>query len=101
MNYFFLVIINTLFLFRYSRDALPLLIAPIQEAIPKCPNCGGETICEVQLLPTLIPKLKLQKCQETMTSIEFGNVLVFTCLKSCWDTPDKMRYERIIVQIEK
>ncbi|KAI9581311.1 programmed cell death protein 2-like [Glossina fuscipes] len=84
---------------RYSRDALPLLIAPLQEAVPKCPNCNGETICEVQILSTLIPKLKMQQNRES-APIEYGNILVFTCLKSCWDTPDKMRYERVIVQAE-
>ncbi|KAM7359729.1 programmed cell death 2 like trus [Cochliomyia hominivorax] len=85
---------------RYSRDTLPLLISPLQEPTPKCPNCNGDTICEVQILSTLIPKLKMQQNNEN-ASIEYGNVLVFTCLKSCWDTPDKMRYEKVLVQVEK
>ncbi|XP_058982988.1 programmed cell death protein 2-like [Musca domestica] len=85
---------------RYSRDTLPLLIAPLQEPVPKCPNCNGDTICEVQILSTLIPKLRMLQSNEN-TPLEYGNVLVFTCLKSCWDTPDKMRYEKIIVQAEK
>ncbi|XP_016979129.1 programmed cell death protein 2-like [Drosophila rhopaloa] len=84
---------------RYSRDALPLLVAPLTEPLPKCPNCKGETICEVQLLPTLIPKLRFQ-LNDCNAPIEYGNVLVFTCLKSCWDTPDLMRYEHIVVQSE-
>ncbi|XP_067618998.1 programmed cell death protein 2-like [Eurosta solidaginis] len=87
-------------LIRYSRDTLPLLVAPLSEPIPKCANCNGETICEVQILSTLIPKLRLQQNNEPIP-IEYGNVLVFTCLKCCWDTPDKMRYERVIVQAEK
>ncbi|XP_065371503.1 programmed cell death protein 2-like [Calliphora vicina] len=85
---------------RYSRDTLPLLISPLQEPAPKCPNCNGDTICEVQILSTLIPKLKMQQNDEN-APLEYGNVLVFTCLKSCWDTPDKMRYEKVIVQVEK
>ncbi|XP_068156805.1 programmed cell death protein 2-like [Drosophila tropicalis] len=84
---------------RYSRDALPLLVAPLAEPLPKCQNCKGETICEVQLLPTLIPKLRFQQ-NATNVPIEYGNVLIFTCLKSCWDTPDQMRYEQVIVQSE-
>ncbi|KAH8294983.1 hypothetical protein KR018_004878 [Drosophila ironensis] len=84
---------------RYSRDALPLLVAPLTESLPKCQNCRGETICEVQLLPTLIPKLRFQQ-NDCNAPIEFGNVLVFTCLKSCWDTPDLMRYEHVLVQSE-
>ncbi|XP_055906220.1 programmed cell death protein 2-like [Eupeodes corollae] len=86
-------------LIRYSRDGHPLLIAPLSEPIPKCPNCGGETVCEVQILSTLIPKLRMQQ-NDDAAPIEYGNVLVFTCLNSCWDTPDKMRYENIIVQKE-
>ncbi|XP_064552935.1 programmed cell death protein 2-like [Drosophila montana] len=84
---------------RYSRDAYPLLVAPLNEPLPKCQNCKGETICEVQLLPTLIPKLRFQQ-NSCNAPIEYGNVLVFTCLKSCWDTPDQMRYEHVVVQSE-
>ncbi|XP_004530085.1 programmed cell death protein 2-like isoform X2 [Ceratitis capitata] len=84
---------------RYSRDTLPLLMGPLSEPIPKCANCNGETICEVQILSTLIPKLRLEQNNDPVP-IEYGNVLVFTCLKCCWDTPDKMRYERVIVQAE-
>ncbi|KAH8246847.1 hypothetical protein KR032_001855 [Drosophila birchii] len=84
---------------RYSRDALPLLVAPLAEPLPKCQNCRGETICEVQLLPTLIPKLRFQ-LSGCNAPIEYGNVLVFTCLKSCWDTPDQMRHEQVVVQSE-
>ncbi|EDW59177.1 programmed cell death protein 2-like [Drosophila virilis] len=84
---------------RYSRDAYPLLVAPLNEPLPKCQNCKGETICEVQLLPTLIPKLRFQ-LNSCNAPIEYGNVLVFTCLKSCWDTPDQMRYEHVVVQSE-
>ncbi|KAH8417687.1 hypothetical protein KR222_004424 [Zaprionus bogoriensis] len=86
-------------LLRYSRDAHPLLVAPLTEPWPKCQNCKGETICEVQLLPTLIPKLRFQH-NSSNAPIEYGNVLVFTCLKSCWDTPDQMRYEHVVVQSE-
>lgn len=86
-------------LIRYSRDGHPLLIAPLTEPIPKCPNCGGETICELQILSTLIPKLRMQQ-NDDAAPIEYGNVLIFTCRNSCWDTPDKMRYESIIVQKE-
>lgn len=86
-------------LIRYSRNSDPLLIAPLTEPIPTCPNCGGETICEIQILSTLIPKLRIAQNDEP-APIEYGNVLVYTCLKSCWVTPDKMRSEYIIVQKE-
>lgn len=84
---------------RYSREASPLLIAPLRETVEKCQNCGGEVICELQILPTIIPKLKLENGESAV--FDFGNVLVFTCAKSCWDTPDKMRLEAIVVQQEE
>ncbi|XP_050099969.1 programmed cell death protein 2-like [Anopheles aquasalis] len=86
---------------RYSRNALPLLIAPLKEinVPPHCQYCKYEMICEVQLLPTVIEKLRFAANGER-TPIDFGNVLVWTCIKSCWDTPDKMRQELVLVQAE-
>lgn len=85
---------------RYSRNAAPILIAPLKELLaPKCQHCGHEMICEVQILPTIIEKLRLEVTGEN-APIDFGNVLVWTCVKSCWDTPDKMRTEQVLVQQE-
>ncbi|XP_049283218.1 programmed cell death protein 2-like [Anopheles funestus] len=88
-------------LLRYSRNALPLLIAPIKEMAipPHCQYCKNEMICEIQLLPTMIEKLRFDMNGERVP-IDFGNVLVWTCGKSCWDTPDKMRQELVLVQNE-
>lgn len=83
---------------RYSRDTCPLLPAPLNESVPKCPNCGSDCICEIQILPTLIPKLRLENGEPA--PMEFGNVLIFTCVKNCWDTPDKVRTESVLVQPE-
>ena len=49
-------------------------------------------------MPTIIPKLTLANGERV--PLEFGTVLIFTCVKSCWDTPDKMRLENVIVQKE-
>lgn len=85
---------------RYSRNASPILIAPLKELLsPVCQHCGHEMICEVQILPTIIEKLRLEATGES-APIDFGNVLVWTCVKSCWDTPDKMRTEQVVVQQE-
>ncbi|XP_053671213.1 programmed cell death protein 2-like [Anopheles nili] len=86
---------------RYSRNAIPLLIAPIKEISvpPYCQYCKNEMICEIQLLPTLIEKLRFEVNGDRVP-IDFGNVLVWTCVKSCWDTPDKMRQELVLIQIE-
>ncbi|XP_058448009.1 programmed cell death protein 2-like [Malaya genurostris] len=85
---------------RYSRNAAPLLIAPLKEQFPsKCQHCGSELICEIQILPTVIERLSLETNGERVP-IDFGNVLVWTCIKSCWDTPDRMRTEVVLVQQE-
>ena len=85
---------------RYSRNASPLLIAPLGRDVPdKCSHCNAELICELQLLPTMIPSLTLETNGEVVP-IEFGTVLIYTCAKSCWDTPDKSRQEVCVVQRE-
>lgn len=78
---------------------MPLLIAPLPEIRPKCPNCSGDMMCEVQVLSKLISKLRFAATGD-QAPIEFGNVLVFTCQQSCWDTPDNMRLEMVLVQKE-
>lgn len=86
----------------YSRDSLPLLASPLPDQRPPvtaCANCAGPLLCEVQLLPTVIPKLRFAVNGDA-APMEFGNVLVFTCQKSCWDTPDRMRFELVVVQPE-
>lgn len=59
---------------------------------------------ELQILPTLIPKLRLNGLDENFgTRIEFGTVLIYTCSKSCWgkELPQLYREEIVIVQSEK
>lgn len=77
---------------------LPLLIAPLTEQLPKCQYCGSELMCELQVLSALISKLMF--INGDATPIEYGNVMIWTCVKNCWDTPDKMRLEHVIVQKE-
>ena len=56
-------------------------------------------LCEVQLLPTLIHSLKLKDgASGFISNLEFGNLLVFTCLKSCWD--DQLHYRREQIWLE-
>lgn len=87
---------------RYSRDnSAPLLLYPISGCVGKCRHCGGEMIFEVQILSTLISKLILQPHTEKNFQIEFGNVLVYTCLRSCWSATDLYREEHVIVQAER
>ncbi|CAK9820859.1 Programmed cell death protein 2-like [Anthophora plagiata] len=89
-------------LLRYSRDnSAPLLLYPISGCVGKCRHCGGEMIFEVQVLPTLISKLILQPRVEKNFQIEFGTVLIYTCVRSCWSPLDLYREEHVIVQAEK
>ncbi|XP_014600105.1 PREDICTED: programmed cell death protein 2-like [Polistes canadensis] len=89
-------------LLRYCRDkSAPILLYPMSGCVGKCRHCGAEMIFELQVLPTLIPKLILQPQSEENFQIEFGTVLIFTCLKSCWSSTDSYREEHIIVQAER
>ena len=77
-----------LYFSRYSRDTdhTPLFLSkPEVGKIPhRCPACQGPLLCEVQLLPSLIPSLKFEGGVGSETPIEFGSVMVYTCVKSCW-----------------
>lgn len=86
---------------RYNRGAAPLLISPLQDVPRKCKNCQGELIFEMQVLSTLIPNLRLQADENNGSRIEFGTVLIFTCLRSCWSSDANFREEEIVVQAEK
>ncbi|XP_071450852.1 programmed cell death protein 2-like [Hetaerina americana] len=92
-------------LVRYCRDAgSPLLLYPLcgNPQASKCLHCRGETIFELQVLPSLIPKLRPTGVGEECPKPEFGTVLVFACAKSCWGTGgDEWREERVIVQAEQ
>nr|XP_022904214.1 programmed cell death protein 2-like [Onthophagus taurus] len=88
-------------LLRYSRESLkPLLLCQLQDIPRSCSHCQGELVFEFQILPTLIPKLHLiTDVAGFATRLEFGNVLVFTCKRSCWGN-DGIRVENVVVQRE-
>ena len=106
--------IDNYILFRYTRDKSikPLLTSqPVVNEIPSCCKwCHGPVISELQILPTIIPTLKMstrsenfdntrrsQTSQQKMDKlppteaheisassvIEFGTVLLYTCQNSC------------------
>lgn len=58
-------------------------------------------IFEFQVLPTLIPKLRLTCDGKDGARLEYGTVLVFTCRRSCWTPDANSRKETIILQTEK
>lgn len=57
-------------------------------------------IFEFQILPTIIPTLQLTSCNSNGTTLDFGNILVYTCKSSCWSLNDKFKEEIVIVQNE-
>ncbi|KAJ3627162.1 hypothetical protein MTP99_014561 [Tenebrio molitor] len=85
---------------RYNRDGDSLLLYPLQGFQNKCSFCQGDVIFEFQILPTIIPKLKLTGDAKQCSRLEFGTVLVFTCRKSCWSTDTNLRHETVVVQSE-
>ncbi|XP_012271287.1 programmed cell death protein 2-like [Orussus abietinus] len=87
---------------RYARDNnAALLLYPMGGCVGRCKHCGDEMIFELQVLPTIIPKLKLNMKSDHTFQIEFGTILIFTCVRSCWSSTDSYREEHVIVQAER
>lgn len=86
---------------RYTRqaEAPPLLLRPLTEKRPKCRHCGSGTVLEVQLLPSLVAGLRLEGVEGP--AVEFGTVLVYSCLASCWPEGGReAREEALLLQAE-
>lgn len=90
---------------RYCREGgSPLPVAPLVDIPSKCSYCKGEMVFELQVLPSIIPKLRLlmqSGVEVSGTHIEFGTVLIWTCRQSCWASGDNVREERLVVQAER
>jgi len=88
---------------RYTRQCgvPPLLLQPVQEQMkmPLCRHCGSSTTYELQLLPSLVAQLRVDGGEVEGPPVEFGTVLVFSCLASCWGEGGP-REEAVIVQGE-
>jgi pre-rRNA-processing protein TSR4 len=91
--------VHVCIIFRYGGD--PLLLYPLQEKASLCAQCRGELKFELQILPTLIPKLRLSGNPDDATHLEFGSVFLYACRNSCWLPNDKVKEELLIVQMEK
>uniref|UniRef100_A0A1B6CVA3 Programmed cell death protein 2 C-terminal domain-containing protein n=1 Tax=Clastoptera arizonana TaxID=38151 RepID=A0A1B6CVA3_9HEMI len=85
---------------RYIRDAgSPLFLYPALNIPRSCRHCKGNLVPEIQILPTIIPCLKLH--DGTAGHLEFGSVYIYTCKKSCWTPGDSSKEEFVYVQCEK
>ncbi|KAK7091560.1 programmed cell death protein 2-like [Littorina saxatilis] len=83
---------------RYQWNGSPLLMSKPRgtSTVDRCQHCGSSQVFELQLVPPLIPLLKLPG--ETESLVEFGTVLVYTCSKSCWSDSEGWREESVILQ---
>ncbi|CAH2085505.1 unnamed protein product [Euphydryas editha] len=94
---------------RYSRNAPPLLGAPLPVSEnasnspcrpSNCIRCGSRLICELQLVPGFANTLCLFPNNVTLSHLHFLSVLIFTCSQSCWQQNDKLVEEMVIFQPE-
>ncbi|XP_070534596.1 programmed cell death protein 2-like isoform X2 [Ptychodera flava] len=78
---------------RYEWDGHPLLMTAIEEhsRVPACSHCKSDRVFEVQLMPTLVSRLKLHQSEES--AVDFGTVYIFTCKDSCWNTDGSYKYK--------
>ncbi|KAB7495250.1 Programmed cell death protein 2-like [Armadillidium nasatum] len=88
---------------RYCREesATPLWIkAPSSPLASKlCDYCGGRLIFEAQIMPQLVSCLRVKEFNGIV--LEFGTVVIFTCMSSCWAEGDIVRQEVCFVQSEE
>ncbi|KAM9352291.1 programmed cell death protein 2-like isoform 2-T2 [Symphorus nematophorus] len=72
---------------RYCRGGKPLFISEppsnMAQMVSMCGSCGGSRTFELQLMPALVSLLQ-RKDGGGKVELEFGTVLVYTCMKSCW-----------------
>ncbi len=70
---------------RYSFGAKkPLWVNAAQQLIgepPKCEQCGGRRVFELQLMPQLLFLLKVDVQEET--AMDWSSIVVYTCEASC------------------
>jgi len=86
---------------RYCRSSSnkPLLFQPLDDLqLRNCRECGKTCMFELQLLPTLVSYLEAKATGGT--AVEFGTVLVYCCVESCWTEGDTFKSEIVIVQQE-
>ena len=71
---------------RYCHGGRALFISEpppaAAQAVAACGSCGGARTFELQLMPALVSLL--QRTDGAEVELEFGTVLVFTCVNSCW-----------------
>ncbi|XP_035012821.2 programmed cell death protein 2-like isoform X1 [Hippoglossus stenolepis] len=73
---------------RYCRGGRTLFISEpppnVAQVVSACGSCGGARTFELQLMPALVSLLQRKDGGGAEVDLEFGTVLVFTCVNSCW-----------------
>lgn len=81
---------------RYCRDGNPLFVAKppssMAQVVPPCSRCGGPRTFELQLMPALVSLLRRTE-GSVEVELEFGTVLVYTCMDSCWTSGSRTPVE--------
>ncbi|KAK6173738.1 hypothetical protein SNE40_017142 [Patella caerulea] len=74
---------------RYCWNDKPMFISPPRDIGVReitCTNCQAKCVFELQLMPPLVNYLKNIHGE----SVEFGTVIVYTCMNTCWSTNQKL-----------
>lgn len=83
---------------RYWRGAEPLFSsADKPKAVPQCANCGAPRVPEMQLTPALIYLLKPSEPKQE-SNLEFGTVIMYTCVANCTSPSRPLFLEHVILQ---
>ncbi|KAG7235915.1 hypothetical protein INR49_001895 [Caranx melampygus] len=76
---------------RYCHRGNPRFISEppgnMAQVVPVCGSCGGARAFELQLMPALVSQLRRSEedgGSGAEAELEFGTVLVYTCVDSCW-----------------
>lgn len=81
---------------RYCRGGEPLFISEpppdMARVVPACSSCGGSRAFELQLMPALVSLLR-RRDGDADAELEFGTVLVYTCVNSCWTAGSRSAVE--------
>jgi len=89
--------------YSWSGQALPITSLTKEDherTLRTCQACGAKCIFELQLMPNLVPLLKCKSVRVSGVVVEFGTVLVYSCLDSCWSMDTVCRTEQAVVQAD-
>ena len=94
---------------RYSWGGEPLFISDPPsnwaQMVPVCDSCGTRRTFELQLMPALVSLLRPggptpdpDEPTPDPAPLEFGTVMVYTCVGSCWTAGSSPREEFVFLQ---